>query len=57
MAISNGESTSPVCPMCDLEVPLSGDEKIGEQLICPYCQVPLSLRKRRGDELYFEEDF
>jgi len=46
------------CPMCDVEVPLSGDEKIGEQVFCPYCQCPLSLRKKKkSDELYLEEDF
>ena len=45
------------CPMCDAEVPLSGDEKIGEQMYCPFCQVPLILRKKKTDELFFVEDF
>lgn len=45
------------CPMCDVEIPLAGDEKVGEQVYCPYCQTPLALRKTKADELYLEEDF
>ncbi len=45
------------CPMCDVEVPLSGDEKIGEQVYCPYCQTPLALRKTKEEDFYLEEDF
>jgi hypothetical protein len=45
------------CPMCDVEVPLAGDEKVGEQVFCPYCQTPLSLRKSKAEEYYLEEDY
>ncbi len=46
------------CPMCDVEIPMAGDEKVGESVYCPYCQTPLALRKeRKTDELYLEEDF
>jgi DNA-directed RNA polymerase subunit RPC12/RpoP len=46
------------CPMCDAEVPLDGDETVGEQVYCPYCQAPLALKKKKGeDETYLEEDF
>lgn len=45
------------CPMCDVEVPMAGDEKVGEQVFCPYCQCPLSIRKSKNDEVYLEEDF
>ncbi len=46
------------CPMCDAEVPLVGDEDIGEQIYCPYCQSPLVLKKKKADEdIYLEEDF
>lgn len=45
------------CPMCDAEIPVSGDEKVGESIYCPYCQIPLRLRKRKGtEEVYLEED-
>ncbi len=45
------------CPMCDAEVPLSGDEKVGEDVFCPYCSVPLKLKKKKTDELFLEENF
>ncbi len=43
--------------MCDAEVPLDGDEKVGGQVYCPYCQAPLALRTKKTDETYLEEDF
>jgi len=45
------------CPMCEVEIPLGGDEEIGDEYYCPYCKSPLKLRKTKEDELYFEEDF
>jgi len=48
------------CPLCDVEIPMAGDESIGEQIACPYCQSPLLLKKRTEQEkdvLYLEEDF
>ncbi len=45
------------CPMCDAEVPINGDERLGEQVYCPYCECPLALRKDKTDDLYLEEDF
>ena len=45
------------CPTCDVEIPLAGDEKVGEHVYCPYCKTPLALRKTKEDDLYLEEDF
>jgi len=45
------------CPLCDAEVPLSGDEKIGDQVFCTYCQCPLAMKKTKAEEVYLEEDF
>ena len=48
------------CPLCSVEIPLSGDESVGEELSCPYCQSPLLLRMKKENEkdiLYLEEDF
>lgn len=46
------------CPMCDADIPISGDEKIGSEIYCPYCQTPLKLRKTKNtEELYLQEDF
>ncbi len=45
------------CPICDAEIAV-GDEKVGEEICCPYCQSPLKLRKNKEtDELYLREDF
>ncbi|MBI5562962.1 MAG: hypothetical protein HY894_08975 [Deltaproteobacteria bacterium] len=46
------------CPMCDVEVPISQDDKVGDQIFCVYCSTPLKIRKRKDtDELFLEEDF
>ncbi len=44
------------CPMCDAEVPVDGDEKPGDEVFCPYCETPLSLKIVSDEEAYFEED-
>ncbi len=45
------------CPMCDCEIALSGDEKVGDEIYCPYCETPLKLKQTKDDELYLQEDF
>lgn len=48
------------CPLCDVEIPMSGDESVGEQISCPYCQSPLLLKRKKANErdvLYLDEDF
>jgi len=45
------------CPMCDCELPLSGDERVGEDIFCPYCETPLKLRKDKEDKFYLQENF
>lgn len=56
--LKSGGSSSLICPMCDIEVPMAGDEKPGESLMCPYCQTPLIVRKKKDtDVLYLQEDF
>lgn len=57
MSIQYSNAGYLVCPMCDAEVPISGDERLGENVYCPYCECPLSLKKTKTDELYLEEDF
>lgn len=55
---SNSSNTGYLtCPMCDVDIPLGGDEKVGEQIYCPYCKTPLTLRKSKEEDLYLEEDF
>lgn len=31
------------CPICDAEVPLTGDERHGDELSCGYCRAPLKV--------------
>ncbi len=52
-----GSSSYMTCPLCDCEIPMSGDEKVGTEVYCPYCECPLKLRKTKDDELYLQEDF
>lgn len=47
-----------ICPTCDCEIPITGDEAVGENIFCPYCECPLLLKKnKKEDTLYLEEDF
>jgi len=54
---AEGNAVSLNCPLCDCEVALAGDEKVGEQVFCLYCESPLKLKKTKEDELYLVEDF
>jgi hypothetical protein len=47
------------CPICNADVPMTGDEKPGEEVFCAYCKAPLTLKGAKGDpsEMELEEDF
>ena len=45
----------PICPICQAEVPLSGEESHGDSIYCTYCEMELRL-KRKGNEWEAEED-
>ena len=45
------------CPICNADVPLSGDEARGEEVFCAYCRAPLKLRGSSDEDLDLEEDF
>jgi hypothetical protein len=47
------------CPICQADVPLSGEEKPGDEVCCMYCGAPCRLVKKKDDEseLDLEEDF
>jgi hypothetical protein len=47
---------SPVCPICQAEVPLSGEERPGDAVYCSYCEIELRL-KRTGKEWEVEEGY
>ena len=47
----------PACPICDADLPLSGDEKKGDQVFCGYCGSPSLLTQKPGsDEFEVDED-
>jgi uncharacterized Zn-finger protein len=54
MAISELE-----CPICSADIPLSGDEKKGDEVICLFCGAPYRLTAdiKLGAEVEYEEDF
>jgi hypothetical protein len=54
MAISEIE-----CPTCSADMPLSGDEKKGDEFVCLFCGAPyrLTANVQLGEEVEIEEDF
>jgi len=47
------------CPTCSANMPLAGDEKKGDDLICLFCGAPYRLVAdvELGKEIEIEEDF
>ena len=54
MAISELE-----CPTCSADIPLAGDEKKGDELVCLFCGAPYRFTAdvKLGEQVEFEEDF
>jgi hypothetical protein len=48
---------SLTCPICQADVPLSGEERKGEEVFCDYCRAPLRLKGDNLDEMELEEDY
>ncbi|MFQ5586003.1 MAG: hypothetical protein ACE5GF_04185 [Thermodesulfobacteriota bacterium] len=57
MTIQSSAGEYITCPLCDVDIPLSGEEEVGDQIMCVYCECPLKIKKTREDELYLVEDF
>jgi hypothetical protein len=51
------------CPVCNADLPLTGDERAGDEIFCTYCGAPCRLARRpkkqadQQDEYLAEEDF
>jgi hypothetical protein len=50
------------CPVCNADLPLTGDERKGDEIFCTYCGAPCRLEVRpkgpgEPDDLHAEEDF
>ncbi len=43
------------CPYCDAEIPLDGDEKSGEMIVCSYCNMTVKLLKKKGEWVSVED--
>ena len=38
------------CPVCNADVPMSGDERTGDVVYCTYCEAPLRLAKLNAEQ-------
>jgi hypothetical protein len=48
------------CPICDADLPLNGDERVGEEIFCTFCGAPCRLTKVPSapeESFEVEEDF
>jgi hypothetical protein len=50
------------CPVCNADLPLTGDEKVGDEIFCTYCGAPCRLtvkpkKQNDQDEYAAEEDY
>jgi hypothetical protein len=45
-----------VCPICDADIPLDGDEKSGDLVLCSYCKVTFKMLRKK-DNWTLLEDF
>jgi len=48
--------TELICPICEAEIPLDGDEKSGDLVLCSYCNMTLKILKEE-DDWTLTEDF
>jgi hypothetical protein len=49
-------STELECPMCDADIPLEGDEKPGDLILCSYCKVTFKIIRIKNKWI-LSEDF
>jgi hypothetical protein len=43
------------CPICDADIPLDGDERTGDLVLCSYCKVTFKLIKAK-EKWILDED-
>ena len=44
------------CPICSADIPVSGDEKPGEDIYCTYCGAPFTVVAKDDEGLLELED-
>ncbi len=45
-----------VCPICDADLPLAGDEHTGEEVYCTVCGAPCKLKSSSDGEGFDAEE-
>jgi hypothetical protein len=49
-------ATELQCPICEADIPLDGDEKTGDLVLCSYCKCTFKIVKAK-DKWLLDEDF
>ncbi len=44
------------CPICEADIPMDGDEKTGDLIVCSYCKATFKMVKAK-DKWVLEDDF
>ena len=44
------------CPICQADLPLEGDEKPGDEVICSFCGAPSRIQGKRDSEEWEAEE-
>ena len=45
-----------ICPICEADIPLDGDEKTGDLILCSYCKVTFKMVKSK-DKWVLDDEF
>jgi hypothetical protein len=43
------------CPICEADIPLDGDEKSGDMVVCSYCSMTFKMLKKTDDWTLVED--
>jgi hypothetical protein len=43
------------CPICDADIPLDGDERTGDFVLCSFCKVTFKLVRKKDKWILVEE--
>jgi hypothetical protein len=44
------------CPICDSDIPLEGDERSGDLVLCSYCKMTFKILRKK-EKWILVEDF
>ncbi len=49
MDSQNDKQRYLTCPICDADVPIEPDTKLGQMYCCSYCKAPCKVIRGKGD--------